>query len=173
MTLVGRKELRVRHYLMVFVLWASVTCLAASAQSSWKQIPKNLEEMQRVAEEAHAEREKYILDQNLRDAQTLDSFDGCRSSLPQEQRARILQQVPVEYPDAALNAGQEGRVLVCVAVSPTGEIERLGVIRSSLFPALDEAALKSIASWTFTPATDASGNAIRDVLHIGVKFHTE
>jgi TonB family protein len=160
------------HFPVVLVLCLSVACPVASAQNSPKRLPENAS-MARQAEELRRQREQYVTDSRYNDAMTLSSFDGCRSTLPKEHRARILEQGGFDYPDSARAAGQTGRVIVCVAISPAGDIERMGIIESSLVPVLDEAALKGIASWKFAAGKDESGNSTRDVLRIPLKFDFE
>src|SRR5688500_5566724 len=48
---------------------------------------------------------------------------------------------PPQYPDAALRDDQQGTTVVSFEVSASGVAERRGVLRSSQFALLDEAAL--------------------------------
>ena len=66
-----------------------------------------------------------------------------------------------DYPDAAYRAEAEGSVRAQVVVGPNGKVTSCTVIQSSGNSALDSATCRIIRSRArYTPATDASGNAI-------------
>ncbi len=60
---------------------------------------------------------------------------------------------PIEYPPAAVNAGEQGTVLVKVEVNTDGRAVGATIDKSSGHADLDEAALRSISQWSFSPAT--------------------
>lgn len=56
------------------------------------------------------------------------------------------------YPPAALRRGVQGTVMLLVLVGSDGRVLEIKV-RSSVDPLLDEAALKAVQDWQFSPAT--------------------
>lgn len=60
---------------------------------------------------------------------------------------------PIAYPPSALSAGEEGTVLVATEVDINGRAVGAKISRSSGYPDLDAAALRSIAGWSFSPGT--------------------
>jgi periplasmic protein TonB len=57
-----------------------------------------------------------------------------------------------EYPKLAKRAGEEGRVLLKVLVSPEGRPDSVEVSKGSGFERLDTAALNAVKQWRFVPA---------------------
>lgn len=57
-----------------------------------------------------------------------------------------------EYPEAAMDRGLEGKVLMKVHVKPDGKPDTVNVIKSSGHTILDEAAVKTVRQWSFVPA---------------------
>ena len=55
------------------------------------------------------------------------------------------------YPDAARRRGQEGLVLLIVAVDKNGDPQTVEIKKSSGFVLLDDAAVKSVRTWKFQP----------------------
>lgn len=62
-----------------------------------------------------------------------------------------LKNPPPAYPYEALQKGQEGLVVLAVLVDRFGSPKRVGLKQSSGFELLDEAALKAIRKWKFSP----------------------
>lgn len=60
---------------------------------------------------------------------------------------------PVEYPASAVSAGEAGTVLVTAEVDISGRAVGAKLVKSSGYPDLDAAALRSIARWSFLPGT--------------------
>jgi protein TonB len=58
-----------------------------------------------------------------------------------------------EYPLAARSRRQEGRVLLRIHVSATGEPVSIGIVSSSGYASLDQAASAAIGTWRFVPAS--------------------
>lgn len=56
------------------------------------------------------------------------------------------------YPPFSRRAGEEGRVLLRVRVSPAGTAAELEIKQSSGFARLDNAAREAVAKWRFVPA---------------------
>lgn len=61
------------------------------------------------------------------------------------------------YPEAARAAGQEGLVILKLAISEKGKIRSIEVLKSD--PAFDDAAIDAVKRWKFTPAM-VSGSPI-------------
>lgn len=57
-----------------------------------------------------------------------------------------------EYPEAALERGWEGQVLLRVKVQPSGKPSEVSVKTGSGRKALDDAAVRTVKRWTFSPA---------------------
>jgi len=60
---------------------------------------------------------------------------------------------PPEYPSIARRRGQEGVVLLEALVEITGKVSQLRLLNSSGYHALDNAALRAVRNWRFTPGT--------------------
>lgn len=73
------------------------------------------------------------------------------------------------YPVAARRSGREGRAVLRVVVSSTGEGRDVRIAESSGTPSLDEAALAAVRQWRFTPAR-RNGEAAEDVVLVPVSF---
>lgn len=56
-----------------------------------------------------------------------------------------------EYPRLSKRAGEEGKVLMKVLVSPDGRPESVDVVSSSGFERLDKAAVNAVTQWRFVP----------------------
>nr|WP_281357166.1 energy transducer TonB [Vogesella oryzae] len=57
-----------------------------------------------------------------------------------------------EYPPLSLELGEEGTVLLQIAVNSNGKATSVSIARSSGFPRLDNAARRAASNWTFHPA---------------------
>lgn len=57
-----------------------------------------------------------------------------------------------KYPREAYLGGIEGRVLLRLHVTATGDVEQVDVVRSSGYALLDRAAVEAVSSWRGTPA---------------------
>lgn len=73
------------------------------------------------------------------------------STPPRYGLAGLANPVP-KYPWLARRAGEEGRVVVRVAVNAKGRVDHVEVTRSSGHARLDRAALKALRNWRFVPA---------------------
>ena len=76
------------------------------------------------------------------------------------------------YPDLARNRGQEGRVLLRVAVDAAGAVERITVEGSSGYSLLDQAAQNAVKQWHFSPARLAGAPMAGEVL-VPVEFRLQ
>ena len=73
------------------------------------------------------------------------------------------------YPPSARRNGEEGRVLLRVLVSATGQADRVDIQHGSGFPRLDEAAREAVANWRFTPARRGA-QAIASTVIVPITF---
>jgi protein TonB len=73
------------------------------------------------------------------------------------------------YPTAARRRGIEGRVLLEVAVDADGRAVAVRVAESSGHRLLDEAALRAVRDWRFTPARQ-DGRAVAAKVRVPVTF---
>jgi len=71
---------------------------------------------------------------------------------------------PVQYPPGAISAGDEGTVMVALEVDASGRARDARIHTSSGFPRLDEAALQSVARWSFRPARNKGEPVAQRVL---------
>jgi TonB family protein len=62
-----------------------------------------------------------------------------------------LVHAPIQYPESAITANEEGTVLVRALVEPSGHAVSLSIDKSSGHADLDAAALQSISQWSFSP----------------------
>ncbi len=76
---------------------------------------------------------------------------------------------PPTYPTSARHAGREGRTILLVVVTETGECKDLRIEESSGTVSLDEAAVAAVRRWRFTPAVRA-GRALETTIKVPVLF---
>ncbi len=69
--------------------------------------------------------------------------------------ADYLNNPPPRYPEASRRAREQGEVILKVLVSPKGGAEDVQLHSSSGFSRLDNAAMRAVARWRFTPARQA------------------
>jgi protein TonB len=81
---------------------------------------------------------------------------------------RILKRVTPAYPIQARVRGVAGRVVVEVVLGREGQIRRVTVVHS--VPPLDQAAIRAVRQWRFSPARDASGAPVSVIVDIPVVF---
>ncbi len=76
------------------------------------------------------------------------------AALPEPILARPIpgQNPQPDYPAAARRLNQQGQVVVRALVTVQGQVTTVEVSESSGFPALDEAARRTVSGWGFTPA---------------------
>jgi protein TonB len=73
------------------------------------------------------------------------------------------------YPAAAIRNNEQGVVVLRVLVGSDGRVLDAAVAQSSGHPRLDDAALKSVRSWKFKPASQA-GTAVASWLSLPIRF---
>jgi len=61
--------------------------------------------------------------------------------------------LPPKYPRSARHRGLEGTVLVEVFVNIAGKVKELKLLKSSGYTILDNAALKAVRKWSFSPGS--------------------
>lgn len=81
------------------------------------------------------------------DTTTLYSEGGAWT----EEKSGYLKNPAPYYPEAAIEMGQEGLVVVSVLVNKEGRAERAALKESSGFPLLDKSALQTLVKWKFNP----------------------
>lgn len=75
----------------------------------------------------------------------------------------------IQYPIEALRSGQEGVVVLEVAVSASGGVENVTVVKSSGYRPLDAAAVQSVRRWQFSPGRQ-DGQPVAGDVRVPVKF---
>jgi protein TonB len=81
----------------------------------------------------------------------------------------MAQDRPPIYPALARSRGQQGRVLLRVAVSAAGAPSSVAVVSSSGHPLLDRAALDAVRHWRFVPA-ERDGHPVAAVADVPIVF---
>jgi TonB family protein len=79
---------------------------------------------------------------------------------------------PIQYPPEAASAGEEGTVMVALEVDASGRAHDVRVHASSGHPRLDEAALQSVARWSFRPAI-RKGKPVAQRILVPVSFRLD
>ena len=82
--------------------------------------------------------------------------------------ARKISSPPLDYPEAARLAGEEGVVVVEADLDATGSVKNATVVRGRS-PSLDRAAVEALETWSFAPAT-RGGVPVASTYRIGIKF---
>lgn len=144
--------------------------VSMSDESTTQRIIKNSREYVDAMGAFKKEREEQIEQFKKKDAEMLAALGGCESVLPKDRQPGIVSSTPPEYPEKAKRANQQGGVGICVRVLADGSTQLMGIIQSSWFPSLDEAALSAVQSWKFSVAKDEQGNPIDDYRKVGVNF---
>jgi len=85
------------------------------------------------------------------DSRSPDS-ENSRGEKQRSTGAVLLKKIAPRYPDKARQKEQEGLVILLATISDTGKIGSLTVARSSGVTSLDQAALKAVRQWKFSPA---------------------
>jgi TonB family protein len=88
-------------------------------------------------------------------------------SVEVETLPEVLRRVPPDYPYTARVDGVQGRVLVRALIDLSGCVARTAIVGS--VPELDEAAVRAVERWRFSPAT-AGGRAVKVWVTVPVTF---
>lgn len=86
--------------------------------------------------------------------------------------AEYLHNPAPEYPPTARRRGEQGRVLLRVTVSETGEAAVVSVSQSSGYALLDQSALQAVKNWQFVPARFNNHAVVAEVT-VPVRFTLE
>ncbi|HUR26554.1 MAG TPA: energy transducer TonB [Planctomycetota bacterium] len=84
--------------------------------------------------------------------------------------ARLVSGPSPEYPESSRRSGEGGTVHLRTCVARDGTVASVEVVTQSGFPALDDAAVKAVRSWTFEAAT-RDGQPIDSLLTHAVTFN--
>lgn len=85
---------------------------------------------------------------------------------------RVLSKVEPDYPESARRQGVEGVVRVKIEINEQGRADSVWVTGSSGNDALDEAAMRAVRKWRFTPARDEnSGLAMSCTTSLSIAFN--
>jgi TonB family protein len=87
---------------------------------------------------------------------------------PPIQAPVVVERVDPRYPEEYRRAGVAGLVIVEAAISDTGKVENVGVIKS-VAPGLDMAAAAAVRDWKFRPAT-RDGKPVPVLYNLTVNF---
>jgi protein TonB len=100
----------------------------------------------------------------------LGSSDGALELRDVARAPTVLEQVKPEYPRQARWDRLEGMVVVRVVIGIDGRVDRskTRVVRS--IPQLDAAAVAAIEQWRFSPAIGHSGQPVRVIIEVPVRF---
>lgn len=86
--------------------------------------------------------------------------------------ARPTTRTPPRYPTAARAAGTTGVVVVQIHIDDTGAVDDVRVVESTPPGVFDEAAIESVRSWHFEPAT-SGGRAVASWVRQTIRFTLE
>jgi TonB family protein len=81
--------------------------------------------------------------------------------------ALVLQKAPINYPDAARNAGVHGTVVLRVVISYSGDVQEVTVVSGD--PALAQAAADAVKQWKYKPYL-VEGSPAEMETQVGVNF---
>ncbi|WP_319583651.1 TonB family protein [uncultured Pseudodesulfovibrio sp.] len=85
---------------------------------------------------------------------------------------RVLTRLDPYYPASARRTGTQGHVLVRVLVDEYGRVEEAEVAESEPAGVFDDAALKAVRGWTFSPAT-RQGRPVAVRIDIPIRFRLD
>ena len=87
-------------------------------------------------------------------------------------RSGLFKNPSPRYPELARKLGQEGRVVLTVAVDSTGHPVRVELKKGSGFPLLDESALQAVRGWKFQPKRVGS-LPVESTIDVPIRFQLE
>jgi len=100
-------------------------------------------------------------------AQASESTPPQLQVAPDEMRRRLTHEVRPEYPEAARQASQQGKVVIDAVVSATGEVAQTKIVSGD--PVFANAALEAVRWWRYEPYL-LSGQAVPVETTITVDF---
>ncbi|PTD98157.1 energy transducer TonB [Pseudothauera lacus] len=101
-----------------------------------------------------------------------DADAGGAVDQPASFTAAYLNNPPPPYPPMSRRLGEEGRVIVRVALDALGKVVEIGLERSSGHRRLDRAAVDAVRAWRFEPAR-SGGRAVAASVLVPVDFRLE
>lgn len=100
------------------------------------------------------------------EGQGTGSGNAIRPKVP----PRLISAVQPQYPENLRRQNIEGSVRIRLLVGTDGSVENVEVIESSGYDEMDEAAVNAIYEYSFSPAENTYGDAVRCAITTGVKF---
>ncbi|MGP1470345.1 MAG: energy transducer TonB [Schwartzia sp. (in: firmicutes)] len=91
---------------------------------------------------------------------------GMRPSVP----PRLISAVEPSYPERLRREGVEGVVHLRLIVAADGSVESAEVVDSSGYDEMDNAARSAAYEYTFSPAENSAGDAVRCAISTAVRF---
>jgi protein TonB len=79
---------------------------------------------------------------------------------------------PPDYPPASRRRGEQGRVTLRIEVDATGQVVDVAVQRSAGYVDLDQAAMRAVRRWRFTPAIQ-QGQPVFSITAVDISFRLE
>ncbi|MCI0671869.1 MAG: TonB family protein [Myxococcaceae bacterium] len=94
-------------------------------------------------------------DEKAKDAAEVKAYSAPRYTpiYQVDQQPRVVEEKKPPYPPEALRAGIEGSVVLSITIDATGKVVEAKVVKGNLGYGLEEAALKAIRDFRFSPAT--------------------
>lgn len=86
-----------------------------------------------------------------------------------DRAARVVQMPEPDYPPLSRERGEQGVVMLQLAVDASGRLGEVNVLRSSGFARLDKAARAAVLRWRFQPAIE-NGQPVAAQLTLPVRF---
>jgi protein TonB len=103
-----------------------------------------------------------------KDKTTFSSAGGVET----EAKPNYMKNPPPRYPEESRRLRQQGRVLLCVAVTAQGRASRVTLEKSSGFRLLDESAVQAVRGWKFHPARIGS-MCVGSTVTVPVRFQLD
>jgi periplasmic protein TonB len=103
------------------------------------------------------------------DANGAEGSAGSASGIVVSQPPVAVFTTTPAYPERARMLGIEGEVVLRFIVDQSGSVERDIKIITSI-PMLDQAAIKAVRQWRFSPARDGNGNPVRVIVSVPLQF---
>jgi len=97
------------------------------------------------------------------------SSSSATTFIAADSQPYVLENPKPVYPAAARRRGMQGVVLLGVAVTKEGHVEKIDVLQTSGFRVLDRSAVKSVKNWRFIPARMGEKN-VSSQMEIPIRF---
>ena len=103
-----------------------------------------------------------------------DALTALRDADENEQPIKLASNPDPEYPEEAMAARLQGRVVLLIRVGVDGRVESLKLSRSSSVKSMDESALRTVKDWRFEPAKRFGRPIAKEIRHaIRFEFQEE